>query len=66
MAVVFAMLASYGLSRTIVPLMSKHLLAHEHEGPEKEGPEKEGPEKEESPEVPNQEARFLPLNLSSN
>jgi multidrug efflux pump subunit AcrB len=31
MAVVFAMLASYGLSRTIVPLMSKHLLAHEHE-----------------------------------
>lgn len=34
MAVVFAMLASYGLSRTIVPLMSKHLLAHEHEGGE--------------------------------
>ncbi len=32
MAVTFAMLASYGLSRTIVPLMSKHLLAHEHEG----------------------------------
>ncbi|CAN5279644.1 efflux RND transporter permease subunit [soil metagenome] len=31
MAVVYAMLASYGLSRTIVPLMSKHLLAHEHE-----------------------------------
>lgn len=31
MAVVFAMLASYGLSRTIVPLMSKTLLAHEHE-----------------------------------
>ncbi len=31
MAVTFAMLASYGLSRTIVPLMSKHLLAHEHE-----------------------------------
>lgn len=31
MAVVFAMLASYGLSRTIVPLMSKALLAHEHE-----------------------------------
>lgn len=31
MAVAFAMLASYGLSRTIVPLMSKNLLAHEHE-----------------------------------
>ena len=31
MAVVFAMLASYGLSRTIVPLMSKALLGHEHE-----------------------------------
>lgn len=31
MAVVFAMGASYGLSRTIVPLMSKALLAHEHE-----------------------------------
>lgn len=31
MAVVFAMMASYGLSRTIVPLMSKALLAHEHE-----------------------------------
>lgn len=30
MAVVFAMLASYGLSRTIVPLMSKALLATEH------------------------------------
>jgi multidrug efflux pump subunit AcrB len=30
MAVAFAMLASYGLSRTIVPLMSKALLAHEH------------------------------------
>jgi multidrug efflux pump subunit AcrB len=34
MAVVFAMLASYGLSRTIVPLMSKALLAHET-GPKK-------------------------------
>lgn len=31
MAVTFAMLASYGLSRTVVPLMSKTLLAHEHE-----------------------------------
>lgn len=31
LAVVFAMLASYGLSRTIVPLMSKALLSHEHE-----------------------------------
>ena len=37
MAVAFAMLASYGLSRTIVPLMSKNLLAHEHE--QKENPE---------------------------
>lgn len=36
MAVVFAMLASYGLSRTIVPLMSKTLLAHEHEQKELE------------------------------
>jgi multidrug efflux pump subunit AcrB len=49
MAVVFAMLASYGLSRTIVPLMSKHLLAHEHEGPEKEG----------SPEVPKKKPGFF-------
>lgn len=31
LSVTFAMLASYGLSRTIVPLMSKTLLAHEHE-----------------------------------
>ncbi|MBA4079504.1 MAG: RND transporter, partial [Cyanobacteria bacterium PR.023] len=54
MAVVFAMLASYGLSRTIVPLMSKHLLANEHEGPEKEGPEKE-----ESPEVPKKKPGFF-------
>ncbi|MDQ5932728.1 MAG: hypothetical protein QG574_12, partial [Cyanobacteriota bacterium erpe_2018_sw_21hr_WHONDRS-SW48-000092_B_bin.40] len=54
MAVVFAMLASYGLSRTIVPLMSKHLLAHEHEDPEKEGPEKE-----ESPEVPKKKPGFF-------
>ncbi|MFN8658722.1 MAG: efflux RND transporter permease subunit [Candidatus Obscuribacterales bacterium] len=30
MAVVFAMLASYGLSRTVVPLMSKALIGHEH------------------------------------
>jgi multidrug efflux pump subunit AcrB len=30
MAVVFAMLASYGLSRTVVPLMSKSLLGTEH------------------------------------
>jgi multidrug efflux pump subunit AcrB len=37
MAVVFAMLASYGLSRTVVPLMSKALLAGEGhtEGAEK-------------------------------
>lgn len=31
MAVIFAMLASYGLSRTIVPLMSKVLIGQEHE-----------------------------------
>ncbi|MFN8658721.1 MAG: efflux RND transporter permease subunit [Candidatus Obscuribacterales bacterium] len=31
MAVAFAMMASYALSRTMVPLMSKRLLAHEHE-----------------------------------
>ncbi len=30
-AVVFAMAASYGLSRTLVPLMCLNLLAHEHE-----------------------------------
>ncbi|MBK9617664.1 MAG: efflux RND transporter permease subunit [Candidatus Obscuribacter sp.] len=30
LSVTFAMLASYGLSRTIVPLMSKTLLGHEH------------------------------------
>jgi multidrug efflux pump subunit AcrB len=35
MAVVFAMLASYGLSRTIVPLMSKTLLACEAHTEEK-------------------------------
>ena len=29
MSVTFAMLASYGLSRTLVPLMSKRLLGHE-------------------------------------
>jgi multidrug efflux pump subunit AcrB len=33
MAVTFAMLASYGLSRTLVPLMSKYLLAHESHSP---------------------------------
>jgi multidrug efflux pump subunit AcrB len=32
MAVVLAMLASYGLSRTVVPLMSKALLGKEHPG----------------------------------
>jgi multidrug efflux pump subunit AcrB len=31
MAVVFAVLASYLLSRTIVPTMARYLLAHEHE-----------------------------------
>ncbi len=40
MAVVFAMLASYGLSRTVVPLMSKALLAHEHEQKHEPGPKK--------------------------
>ncbi|MBX9567502.1 MAG: efflux RND transporter permease subunit [Candidatus Obscuribacterales bacterium] len=30
MSVTFAMLASYGLSRTVVPLMSKYLLANQH------------------------------------
>ncbi|MBX9689605.1 MAG: efflux RND transporter permease subunit, partial [Candidatus Obscuribacterales bacterium] len=40
MAVVFAMLASYGLSRTVVPLMSKALLAHEHEQKLLGGPKK--------------------------
>lgn len=34
MAVVLAMMASYGLSRTIVPLMSKWLLAGQHHAPE--------------------------------
>jgi multidrug efflux pump subunit AcrB len=33
MAVVLSMMASYGLSRTIVPLMSKALLAKQHGGP---------------------------------
>jgi multidrug efflux pump subunit AcrB len=33
-AVVFAMLASYFLSRTIVPTMAKYLLRHEHAGGE--------------------------------
>jgi multidrug efflux pump subunit AcrB len=32
MAVTFAMLASYALSRTMVPLMAKYLLAKEHHG----------------------------------
>src|SRR6201987_2008825 len=32
-AVVFAMLASYLLSRTIVPMMAKYLLGHEHDAP---------------------------------
>ena len=36
MAVIFAMLASYGLSRTIVPLMAKALLGNEHEAPPNE------------------------------
>jgi multidrug efflux pump subunit AcrB len=32
-AVVFAMLASYFLSRTVVPMMAKYLLRHEHDAP---------------------------------
>lgn len=40
MAVVFAMLSSYGLSRTVVPLMSKALLAHEHDKKHEDGPPK--------------------------
>jgi multidrug efflux pump subunit AcrB len=36
MAVVFAMAASYGLSRTVVPLMSKALLGAEHQTPGEE------------------------------
>jgi len=31
-AVVFAMLASYGLSRTLVPTLAKYLLKHQHHG----------------------------------
>ena len=34
MSVVFAMLASYGLSRTVVPLLSKALLGVEHRTPD--------------------------------
>jgi multidrug efflux pump subunit AcrB len=32
-AVVFAMLASYGLSRTLVPTLAKYLLKHQYHGP---------------------------------
>ncbi len=32
-AVVFAMLASYGLSRTLVPTLAKYLLRHQYHGP---------------------------------
>ena len=32
-AVVFAMLASYGLSRTLVPTLAKYLLRLQHHGP---------------------------------
>jgi len=32
-AVVFAMLASYGLSRTLVPTLAKYLLKRQHHGP---------------------------------
>ena len=39
MAVTIAMLASYGLSRTVVPLMSKYLLGAEHHAPSAKGAE---------------------------
>lgn len=42
MAVTFAMLASYGLSRTIVPLMSKYLLANQHHESEAKEHRKKG------------------------
>ncbi len=41
MAVTIAMMASYGLSRTVVPLMSKALLAKEHHGAGEEQSTKE-------------------------
>ncbi len=43
MAVAFAMLASYGLSRTVVPLMSKALLSHEHKSEGEESPKQRKP-----------------------
>ena len=46
LAVVFAMLASYGLSRTIVPLMSKMLLGKKENAEEKQkGAREEGQDK---------------------
>jgi multidrug efflux pump subunit AcrB len=39
LAVVFAMAASYGLSRTVVPLMCRYLLAHEVHGTKSDGVE---------------------------
>ncbi|HEY9685283.1 MAG TPA: efflux RND transporter permease subunit [Oculatellaceae cyanobacterium] len=51
MAVIFAMLASYGLSRTVVPLMCKSLLGAEHHGPsaDSENPESEEPKAAHAP-----------------
>ncbi|HEY9869846.1 MAG TPA: efflux RND transporter permease subunit, partial [Candidatus Obscuribacterales bacterium] len=43
LAVTFAMLASYGLSRTIVPLMSKHLFVAEEHVAGEEHPHEEKP-----------------------
>jgi multidrug efflux pump subunit AcrB len=44
MAVIFAMLASYGLSRTVVPLMCKTLLGSEHEHKAPHSPPREQPQ----------------------
>jgi len=43
LAVSFAMMASYGLSRTIVPLMSKHLFGAEEHGAGKQAQKPEKP-----------------------
>jgi multidrug efflux pump subunit AcrB len=47
LAVIFAMLASFILSRTLVPTMAKYLIKHPHHA---EGHEKEGGHGEEKPE----------------
>ncbi|MBS1998484.1 MAG: efflux RND transporter permease subunit, partial [Cyanobacteria bacterium SZAS LIN-2] len=53
MAVIFAMLASYGLSRTIVPLMSKALLGAEHHVAKAEDERKEENQEEKEPKKQN-------------